>query len=196
MREVLDYNTVKWVDHFYYAEDSPSGLRRVHSSGGCRKDNVVGKMHYQKDGRPNAWVLKYKGVLYQVHRVIWVLIHGNINSELYVNHIDTNPFNNLRENLEVCSPAENNRRCSQHIGLKNQKNNTTGVNGVSHSSSHGNGREYFIASWHDQDGKKRYKYFSIKKLGRKQAFNLVVQARKDAIENLRKQGFGYPEELT
>lgn len=196
MRKVLDYNTIRWADHFYYAEDSPSGLRRVYVSGGCKKDSVVGKMHYQKDGRPNAWVLKYKGVLYQVHRVIWVLLYGSISSELYVNHIDTNPFNNLKENLEICSPAENNRRCSQHVGLKNQKNNTTGVNGVSLSSSHENGREYFIASWQDINGEKQYKYFSVKKLGRDLAFNLAVQARKDAIKELRKQGFGYPEELT
>ena len=194
MREVLDYNTIRWCDHFYYTEDSPSGLRRKYSSGGCKKDSIVGKMHYQKDGRPNAWVLKYKGVLYQAHRVIWVLLYGSISSTLYVNHIDTNPFNNVKSNLEICTPAENNRRCSQHIGLKNQKNNTTRVNGVSFSSSHTNGREYFIASWYDLNGKRRHKYFSIKKLGRERAFELAVQARKNAISDLRKKGLGYPEE--
>lgn len=192
-RKILDYNAIDWTAVFYYDVSSPSGLRRKQTSGGKLKDSVVGKMHYQKDGRPNAWVAKYQGILYQVHRIIWVILNVNIDNEKHINHIDNNPFNNVKENLELISQADNNRKCSQHTGLKNQKNNISGVNGVSYSSRHENGRAYFIASWRDKDGNHVHKYFSIKKLGYDTALSLAKEARDKAIKELISQGLGYSE---
>ena len=154
----------------------------------------MGKMHHQaSSGNPSAWIAKYKGVLYQVHRIIWVLNFGEISNDKYINHIDNNPFNNNLSNLELCTPSENNRRCSHHTGRGNQKNNTTGTNGVSFSGNRSNGRSYFIANWRDENGNHIKQYFPIKKLGKEIALSMAIRCRNDAIAELNFKGLGYPE---
>ncbi len=71
---------------------SPSGLVWA-SDGGPRRraGNKVGSMS------DRYWGTKWQGKNFKIHRVIMVKLHGQ--SELFVDHIDRNCFNNHPSNL-------------------------------------------------------------------------------------------------
>ncbi len=66
---------------------------------------------------------RIKGRLYTNHRLIWLYHHGYM-PENDIDHIDRNTLNNRIENLREVS-----RMCNLR-NTGNQKNNTSGVNGV------------------------------------------------------------------
>lgn len=57
-------------------------------------------------------------------RILWMLETSEDPGELYIDHIDTDPFNNIFSNLRKATPSQN-----QHNKSIN-KNNTSGVKGV------------------------------------------------------------------
>lgn len=56
------------------------------------------------------------------HRLLYIFIHGDIASDVIVDHIDRNPLNNTISNLRAVSKSDNNRNCT--------KPNTSGYAGV------------------------------------------------------------------
>ena len=63
--------------------------------------------------------------LYRTHRIIWAYHYGP--SQLSIDHINGNSFDNHIENLRECTNAEN------QYNRKKSKNNASGVKGISWS---------------------------------------------------------------
>jgi hypothetical protein len=185
----LDFEELDKV--FYYDSSSPSGLRwkvnrfknkgaKLFSSG-----DIAGNKRYLANGTPRCWRVKFAGAVLLVHRVVWLLKHRHIDSDLVIDHLDGNAFNNCIENLKPKTHADNSRN-------RRNKPTNTGVAGVMERVDAA-GMRSFRASWNDEHGKGQCKNFAIKKYGREEAFRMACEIRKQKIEELRKLGFDYTD---
>ena len=181
-----DYN-LDWNEYFRLDETSPSGLVRIKDRYQNNLDGYpVGHKQFRKNGESMAWVLKFQGRLYLVHRIIWVLRNGSIDPNLVIDHLDGNPFNNSLNNLSLKTLINNTRNKRQ------LSNNTSGVTGVRLTKMNGD-LWYYEANWRDINGKRNHKKFSIKKLGKETAMNLAIAYRKQQIQSLISEGADYTE---
>ena len=89
-------------DNFYYDETSPSFLRWKVSKGNSKAGDIAG--HYSNTG---YYRVKLAGEQYAVHRIIWVLFHGEIDSNLSIDHIDNVRTNNNISNLRLVNHKQN-----------------------------------------------------------------------------------------
>lgn len=80
----------------------------------------IGDRSYQNNVGYN--VLKFDGVAYLEHRLVWAWHYGSCPE--FIDHIDNDPTNNRIENLRAASFSENMRNAV--LGRKN----TSGVKGV------------------------------------------------------------------
>lgn len=178
----LIFDDVNFSDYYYYDETSPTCLRW--------RANIItrsGRRTKAQTGRVAGGVVKASGYCqtrlmqktYQVHRIIYELVHGSVPEGYDIDHIDRNRGNNRISNLRATDL--NNRNKSM------QTRNKSGVCGVRKEQ---NG---WLANWKKLDGKNGTKYFSSLKHGNDQAFLLAVQARDAAIRDLNLQGAGYTE---
>lgn len=94
---------------------------------------------------------------------------------------------------ENCRWATHQQQARNNYGLP--RNNTTGVKGVMWDEK-SPGKWYACAQWRDLEGKVKKASFSVKKYGEKKAFEMAVEARKNAIEELNKLGADYSEQHT
>ncbi len=119
----LDFNVLN--ETFYYDESSPSGLRYKKNSyknkGAISKrvGDVAGNVKLNPNGTPRGWKLglTIDGTTYHlnVHRVVWLLLHGSIDSSMVVDHIDGNPLNNKSDNLQLVTYQKNGRNKKPRI---------------------------------------------------------------------------------
>ena len=180
-----DYSKVPWNILFKIYTQTESGISAVNSN---RK---VGWKNYKRNGKPSGWRVEFNGKAYYVHRVIWILLHGTIDDELVINHIDCNPFNNTHSNLELCTSQKNGRRNKCHAGIELRKENKSGYTGV---SEHKTGNQFYAkAYWVNLEGKPNTKYFPYTLYGKELAVQKAVETRKSAIQLLNEQGAGYSE---
>ena len=181
-------------DLYYYAEDSPSGLRWKIDRYTCRdgtrlmavKDSIAGS----KDLDKSCWTVKFNNRTKMAHRVIWEIKIEAIPRGMQIDHIDGNRYNNSIDNLRCVCPTLNARNA------KMKKTNSTGINGVSYGEIVRNGhitscfRAYYC---HITSGKQIFKTFSINKYGYDGAFKLACEWREKKIAELNLEGAGYTE---
>lgn len=112
-----------------------------------KTDDVAGNILNCKTVKYRTFT--FNGKQYLSHRVIWLMTYG-VWPE-FIDHIDGNGMNNMISNLRSVSFSEN---------LKNrptQKNNKTGISGISYRSDHGkfvvriggNGKRVNVGSFDD-----------------------------------------------
>lgn len=69
-------------------------------------------------------LVRYNGVLYRSHRLIWKMVTGIDPGELEIDHIDRDTTNNSWQNLRLASSVE------QAVNRRVRRDSTTGVRGV------------------------------------------------------------------
>jgi hypothetical protein len=69
-------------------------------------------------------VVRYKGVLYKAHRIIWCLVTGDDPGAFEIDHIDRDPSNNSWLNLRLASSAQ------QALNRKVRSDSTSSLRGV------------------------------------------------------------------
>lgn len=140
-------------------------------------------------------VIVINGERYFAHRLTWLYVYGEFpqeDDEPFIDHINKNRADNRLENLRVSSAADNQK--NKH----RMSNNTSGVNGVNRESSlNGSGTRvnyYWVASWYNENGKLRHKYFSIETHGEGKAKQLAIVHRVEQLQLLEiKFGIKYSE---
>ena len=185
--KIREYVFSELSEYFKLDENSPSGLVRIKNRVG-RNINMynIGTRDFSKNGKPLAWVLKFQGNKYHIHRIIWVLIYGSIDSSLVIDHLDGDPFNNTIDNLRLKTNAENRRNSCKSA------NNTTGTTGV-YLMNDGKGHCYYTAQWQETDGSRNCKCFSFNKFGEENAKTMAINYRLAQLERLISEGANYTE---
>lgn len=182
----LNYN-LNWGEYFKLDDASPSGLVRIKNKVGKDiKAYNVGYKLFKKNGDSHTWLLSFRNIHFSIHRIIWVLMHGSINPDLVIDHLDGNPFNNKLDNLSLKSKKDNSRN------KRKRKDNTSGITGVSIRDVGGN-KLYYTVQWCDINGRVKQKWFSISKLGEETAKILAIAYRKEQIKQLIIDGADYTE---
>lgn len=163
-------------DYVYYDETSKSCLRWKCDIGlKIKKDTEVGSLNKQ-----GYWSFELKSIAYMAHRVIMHL-HGLLDENLIVNHIDNNRGNNKIENLEMVTFSENNLKSIHHNNNTVRPNNSSGVNGI-HEATSRNKYKYAFVEWYDETGYKKGKRFSYLRHGKELAWELAIAFRKNKME--------------
>jgi hypothetical protein len=178
---------INFENYFYYSTSSPTFLRWKNSRGRSLKDSVAGSFTYRRNGQHSAVRIQLCGQSYQVHRIIYQLMVGEIPDGLVIDHLDGNPFNNSLENLQVKTLANNARNRKRH------ENNVSGISGVSLRKINGGKNMSYLASYVDWDGKRKFKNFSLLKYGEDEALNLACEWRDKNIAKLKLLGFEYTD---
>lgn len=86
-------------------------IKTQRDAGTCRKDGY--------------WQVSVDGTTYLKHRIIWMMMHGDIPDGFQVDHINRDPSDNRLANLRSVPVSLNQFNC------KLQSNNTSGHCGVS-----------------------------------------------------------------
>ena len=110
----------------------------------------------------------------------WHQLFLNYEAGLVADHINNKKFDNRSENLRVVTYSQNSRNMSK------RSDNTSGKQGVSRYTDKKSGEHYWRVYIRDNTGKRKQKYFSIKKLGDAEAKRQAI-AHRIALE----QQYGY-----
>ena len=130
---------IKYEDHFYYDETSPTCLRWSHDVYVGRRGltlklksgDTAGSLSSYKDGTPAGSCVSVNKQKFRVHRVIWEMFNGSIPKGMIIDHLDGNPHNNRINNLACKTQRQNTQNSSRN------KNNTSGITGIRWSEYHG-----------------------------------------------------------
>jgi len=112
----------KWMPAFEYEDAyAVSDLGRVmrtkaapHTRPGFVLKPFHGRRNYQRVGLRNGGPLR----IIQLHRLVWQSFNGPIGEGLQINHKNGKTDDNRLENLEVCTPSENNLHAFRQLGRK------------------------------------------------------------------------------
>lgn len=178
--QAKDYYKEEWSQVFSLSTESPSGVVWKKPM----KKHLIGKpAGYLCD--LGYWVVEYKGKAIKVHRIVYFLNVGHLDSNLIIDHINRCRSDNSFSNLRLVDVETNAKNSSI------MKNNKTGITGVSVSARER--QTYITATYTPPNGKNMSKYFSVDKLGYEEAFRLACEWRKTKIAELNEQGAGYTE---
>jgi hypothetical protein len=152
-------------------------------------DEVIGC--YRSNGYK---VIRIDGRLYNLSRIVYQVVYGNLTTDLVIDHINRNPADNRIENLRAVTQKHNTRN------RQKQRNNSTGVNGVSLQTNVNVDiigkqveRQYYVACWIDSEGKLKRKWFSINAHGKEDAFKLACEYRYSVVTHLKGLGEWYDD---
>lgn len=176
-------------EYLEYDETSPSCLRwkRKWKMGSTIQ---VGDVAGSLDDLDGYWKLHGLGGHFKVHKIVWAL-HNDFQDQKgkHIDHLNGVRSDNRISNLRLVEPELN----ARNQGL--QKNNKTGVNGVSYQvvkTKVGNFTERYVATA-ALDGKKKTKSFSPRVYGHDKAFQMACEWREKMIAEFNAQGAGYTE---
>ena len=107
-------------DYLVYDESSPSCVRWTRDSEPNRYDKnphfkdevfetVTGKGYFRASFNSKSWY---------VHRMVWLLHHGQIADDLQIDHLDGNKQNNAISNLRLVKACENQQTVNSSSGYK------------------------------------------------------------------------------
>ena len=193
MSKYINYD-LNFKDLLYYDPSSKSCLRwkeekrsgRNYSIIHVEKDSEAGNLVFDKNGNPLYIDIRIGKTTFKAQRIVWLLHDNILNKTEVIDHLDGNPHNNLIENLQAKSYAENSRN------RKKASNNTTGYTGIVLSESKYSKR--YKASFINLDGNKIVKSFTISKYKNKEdALTHAIQWRTEQLEELNKNGANYTE---
>ncbi len=181
----------KIFNHLKYDPTSSTGLRWFNPT---LSQIAVGqeagfKRFIRKTKKPEAIILGFEKKEYKAHRIIWTFVNGLIGDGMVIDHKDGNPFNNTIENLSIKTQRDNILNSSM------ASNNTSGETGVylNYDKRKVPWVKRWTAYWVDVNGKKKTRWFSCARYGEEVAFELAVEARKEAISNLILSGEAYTD---
>jgi hypothetical protein len=184
----LELNQLECSEHFEYCESSPSCLNRIKGkwTGTYNKGSLgaAGYLSFNKRTSKKYWRIKFNAKSLMVHRLIWILINGNIPDNCVIDHIDGDSTNNRIENLRCISQKIN---C---LNKTKSKSNTSGETGIFLFNEQGARGYRAIIKFNGRQLSQRY-YFH--KLGEEEAFRSACEWRKERIAELNAQGAGYTE---
>lgn len=166
-------------EYFEYDESSRSCLRIKYS--GVQVGSIDTDL---RNGAYKRWRVSWPGKGLQLaHRIVWILFHGSIEYDQYIDHIDGNALNNRIDNLRIVTQSMNNRNTAM------KSNNKSGKTGV-FLKTNSDGRCLWTAMWYDA-GQRRTKSFSVNKYGFDAARSLASAYRDEKIIELNSSGNGY-----
>ena len=180
-----DYNR-DWSTLFSLSSESESGL-----VWNCPR-YFRGSPNFSRVGKPVGSIAKGKknsywsvGLggdgSYLIHRIIWVMLKGSVESKNDIDHIDGDGLNNKINNLRCVSKTINSRNS------RKRSDNKTGKNGVSQTTTKtGGGHQANVI---DIDGKRHSKFFSDTKYGFEESFNLAVKWYDSKIKEIGYAGY-------
>lgn len=176
-------------EYLEYDETSPSCLRwkRKWKMGSTIQVGDVAGSLYDLDG---YWKLHGLGGHFKVHKIVWALRNDFQDQKgKHIDHLNGVRSDNRILNLRLVEPELN----ARNQGI--QKNNKTGVNGVSYQvvrTNVGNFTERYVATA-VLNGKKKTKSFSPRVYGHEKAFQMACEWREKMIDEFNAQGAGYTE---
>ncbi|HII3146503.1 TPA: HNH endonuclease [Citrobacter braakii] len=116
---------MNYCDYFSYENETGILRWKVRISQGVHIGDEAGR------SKNNAYAqVRLNGKLTMVHRIIWEMHNGAIDSGMYVDHIDGNTFNNRLSNLRLVTHQDN------HRNQKKRSTNKSGYLGVSWNKQH------------------------------------------------------------
>lgn len=145
---------------------------------------MAGNVATDTSGR-RCWRVGSDYVCYYVHRIVWLLSYGKIDSNLVIDHKNGNALDNSIDNLRIVEIVANQRN------RKQDSRNSSGVTGVSWKIG------AVSSSYYDNKGVRHIKYFSIRKLGILEAFASACSHREKMIKSIQENEYtdrhGIPE---
>lgn len=159
----------KFKEEFIYDENSESCL--IWKKSGKRAGTKTN----------GYWKVTLERKQFWVHRVVWFLNTGEW-PEAYVNHENLDRGDNRFINLSLESHLSNSQYRKKH------RDNTSGIVGVSWITTRGC---LYANAFYMEEGKPHNKRFSVIQYGKKLAWDLAVEFRKEKIKSLNNQGAKY-----
>lgn len=175
---------IDFKDYFVVDPESPTGLRwRVDvprrtkgtKGGNCWGGTPAGHRNQIK-GRVNTTTVALNRREYKVSRIIWTILYGEIPDGMVIDHLDGDPWNNIPSNLACKTRAENIRNCAK------RKDNTSGFVGIRFVII--DKLTYCVGAYTDENGKRKHRQFSVRKLGLLPAFQQAVEFRLNGIKKM------------
>jgi HNH endonuclease len=187
-----DYNLINWKDLVKEDSTSVTGLVWSMTLYNGRYKNIpfikageqAGYIGTNRTGVQRAR-LRYKGVAYLIHRILWIIRNGSIDNNLVIDHIDGNTLNNSTDNLRLVSSDINTRNSKMLI------TNSSGKTGVGFYLV--KDITYAECFWCDGKGKQHKKRFNCNILGLLPAFASACAYREQKIKEFNQRGYNYSD---
>jgi hypothetical protein len=109
-------------DENYRIDDDCSMWTRISEQGHETDEWRPKKIRIDSRG---YYKITYNRVHLQYHRIMYFKYHGVLDENMVINHIDSNPLNNSKENLEMVSQANNNTHAFRSGGKRPVAGNVT-----------------------------------------------------------------------